>query len=94
MADASLVVDGSITARALAVDSVTADQISAGSITGEAFAGELLLGSRITTAEAGQRVEMDTNGLRLYNSADETRVNLPTDPPRTPTSAARCRPTA
>src|SRR5690606_15828904 len=73
----------------LAVDSVTASNIAAGAITGESFAGELLLGSRITTAEAGQRVEMDTNGLRLYNSADDLRVDLPTDPTRDPSFRGR-----
>src|SRR5690606_36845063 len=73
----------------LAVDSVTASNIAAGAITGESFAGELLLGSRITTAEAGQRVEVDTNGLSLYNSADDLRVDLPTDPTRDPSFRGR-----
>lgn len=80
MADSSLVVDGGITARALAVDSVTTEALAAGSVTGETLAGELLLGSRITTAQTGQRVELAETGFRLYTSADEIRVNLPTDP--------------
>lgn len=80
MADAELVVDGSITARALAADSVSAAAIQAGSITGDLLAGELVVGNRFTTSDTGgQRVEFDPNGMRLYNADDEIRVNLPTD---------------
>lgn len=77
------------TAGDLAADSVTAEQIVAGSITGESFSGEVILGSRIATANAGQRVEIDPAGVRLFNSADELRVNLPTDPAQDPSFRGR-----
>jgi hypothetical protein len=62
----------------IAVDSVTAQHIVAGQITGEKLAGEILLGSTIKTADSGQRVEMDENGLRLVGSDETVRVSLPT----------------
>lgn len=83
-ATGNLVVDGAITAGKLATNSVTTEALAAGSVTGETFAGELFLGSRITTAESGPRVEMDSNGFRLYNASEEVRVNLPTDPDENP----------
>lgn len=65
----------------LAADSVTAAQVVAGSITGEALAGEIALVSTIKTAEAGQRVELSgENGFRMFNSAEELRVEFPTAP--------------
>jgi hypothetical protein len=65
-------------------NSISTNALIAGSVTGEILAGLLLLGSMIATAESGQRIEMDTNGFRLYNMLEELRINLPTDPDDVP----------
>lgn len=67
-----------VTGADIAVHSVTSEQILGGTITGETLAGELILGSTIKTAAVGQRVEIDINGTRLYNSAGDVLVDLPT----------------
>lgn len=64
----------------LAVNSVIAGTVAAGAISGESFAGEVFLGSRFTTADTGARSEFDPQGIRLYDSSNLIRVNLPTDP--------------
>jgi len=82
MADAELVVDGSIKTRSLAADAVTAAVVQAGSLTGDLFSALMTISSLFTTSAdgTGQRVEFDTNGIRLFNAANDIRVNLPTDP--------------
>jgi hypothetical protein len=76
-----IVVHG-VTGPDLEADSVTANAILAGSLTGDLFAALMVISSMYTTSATGtgQRVEWDINGIRLYNSLDELRVNLPTDP--------------
>lgn len=64
----------------LAANSVTTNALVAGSVTGEILAGEILLGSTITTAEDGQRVEISQDGIRLYDEDEVIRVDLPTAP--------------
>lgn len=75
MTDASLIVDGTITATQLATDSVTATQIAANavvsnSIAGGAIDGKTITGATIRTAASGQRVQLDTSGLRAFNSSN------------------------
>lgn len=86
--DNALVVDGSITARALAAgaveadkiaaNAVTADSIRAGAITGtkiaaDAIDGKTITGATVRTAETGARVVLDALGLDVYDD-DNTLV--------------------
>lgn len=64
----------------IAVEAVTADRILANSITADRFAATLVLTSLLTTAESGQRVAIDTDGIRLYSPDGEILVDIPTDP--------------
>lgn len=67
--DGADVVAGTILAGALAVGSVTA----------EALAATIVLGSLLETADSGRRVEMDVNGIRLYDGTEGLLVKIPTD---------------
>lgn len=82
----------SIVAGLLAANSVVADNIMAGEIysklaaTGELTADVISTGvlsalitvsGVLTTATSGQRVVIDSNGIRLIDASDKVRVNLP-----------------
>lgn len=67
--DGADVVAGTIIAGALAVGAVTA----------EALAATIILGTLIETAGSGRRVEMDTDGIRLFDGSGGLLVNIPTD---------------
>lgn len=71
----SVAVDGAD----IVANSVTAGQIAAGAIGATELAAELVLASVIKTADTGQRLELDINGLRSYNVSEEVEVQLPTD---------------
>lgn len=83
-ATGSLIVDGAVTARAIAANAVTAaaiaanavtaDAINAGAITGVKIAGDAIDGKTITgalirTAATGTRTEVSASGVRTFNSA-------------------------
>lgn len=61
----------------LAIDSVTAENILAGNVTAEHLQSVLLLSSLIKTAESGQRIEIDTDGIRAYDPDDQLTVSVP-----------------
>lgn len=62
----------------IAANAVTANEILAGSVTAEKLESVLLLSSKIATALLGQRVEIDPQGIRLYDQNEGLQVNLPT----------------
>jgi hypothetical protein len=64
---------GGITALHIATGAVVADAIAAGAID-----GKLITGATIRTAASGQRVELDSNGLRTYDSAGNVQVEATT----------------
>lgn len=72
-----LLVDGQIETKHLGAEIIMAENIAGATITGDKFAGEILLGSKILTSESGQRVEIDRDGIRLYDANDAVKVNLP-----------------
>lgn len=53
------------------IDSLAVDKLTAGSLS-----ADVVLGSTIKTAEVGQRVEIDANGIRLNDGTDDV-VNIP-----------------
>lgn len=62
----------------IAVNAIQAGHILAGSITAEQLAAQLVLASRITTAETGQRVDISPDGIVLYDPLGDTIASLPT----------------
>lgn len=63
-----------VTADKIAANAITADKILAGQVTGTKIAGDAIDGKTITgailrTAASGQRVQIDSAGLRAFNSA-------------------------
>lgn len=67
---------GAVTANELAANSVTTAKIVAGSITASLLASTIVLASLIATGTSGQRVEFDSAGIRLYDSANNLVINL------------------
>lgn len=82
-----------VTGGDVAADTIQGRNIVGGSLTGDLFSGTLVLGSRISTGAIdedpssptygeviGQRVDIDTAGVRLIDSSGKPVVNIPTDP--------------
>jgi microcystin-dependent protein len=80
-----------ITSPDIAAENVTGIHIKGGTITGDLLSSDVVLGSKISTGQidqtagsptfgqiVGQRVEMDTAGIRLVNPGGSTIINLPT----------------
>ena len=67
---------GTIQAGNIAANTITSSQIATGQIEADSLAAVLVLGSLIQTASSGQRVEIDTNGIRLYDGLGNLIVNL------------------
>lgn len=73
-----------VTADKVAANAITADKILAGAITGvkiagDAIDGKVITGATIRTAASGQRVQIDSAGVRAYNAAGAlvTSIALP-----------------
>ena len=71
--------DGVITETKIANDSISTPKIKAGAITADLLAATIVLASLLKTANSGRRVEMDTFGIRLYDTDESLLVNLPTN---------------
>ena len=72
--DGSLIVDGAVTADTIAANAVTsekiaADAVTANSIKAGAIDGMVITGATVRTAASGQRVQLDSGGLKAYNAA-------------------------
>ena len=76
MTDKTLITEGSIMTEHLAATAVTADIVDSGSFSGKLFTGGTFTGSLFRTAASGARVQMDSSGLRAYNSSGSTTFNL------------------
>lgn len=75
---------GSIVAEKLATGAVTTDKILANAITtaklaATAIDGMTITGALIRTAATGQRVQLDVNGLRTFNSGNTETARLASD---------------
>jgi hypothetical protein len=68
----------------IAAEAVIAQHLLADEALVRKLAVEMLNVSALRTADAGQRVELDTAGLRLYEPDEAVAFNLPTDPNEAP----------
>jgi len=73
-----------VTAEKLAANAVVADKIAANAITtaklaATAIDGMTITGALIRTAASGQRVQLDVNGLRTFNSGGTETARLASD---------------
>lgn len=80
-ADASLIVDGSIIAGKIAANAITADKIEAGAVTAVKVAVTQLSAISATigllrTATSGQRLEIENNQIRVYDSSNVLRMRM------------------
>lgn len=66
------VIDGSVTNAQ--IESVSGSKITAGTLS-----ALLTLTGRLATASTGQRVEIDSGGVRAYDSSGANTVNIPAD---------------
>jgi hypothetical protein len=76
--------DGSTWSKAtdgadIVTGTILAGAIAAGAIHAEALAATIILGSLIQTASSGRRVELDADGIRLYDASGGLLVVIPTD---------------
>lgn len=60
----------------LAVDDAKIASLSVGKITAGTLAADVVLGARVKTADTGARVEMNSAGLKVYNSGGILVVDL------------------
>jgi hypothetical protein len=82
--DGELIVDGSVFAKSIASNTITAEEIKAKTLTGDLFASSVVLGATISTGVqddegniVGARVELGPAGLMSYDSAGIPVVSLP-----------------
>jgi hypothetical protein len=69
-----------VTAGKIAANTITSEELAAGSVTADKLQAVLILVSLMKTAESGNRVEFDGEGIRCFDAADNLLVNIPTDP--------------
>lgn len=80
-AGGELIVDGTITTVKLDALSITSDKLAANSvIAGKILAGSIdgmiITGAILRTAASGQRVHIDTTGLKGYNNLDQVITSI------------------
>ena len=73
------VVDGSITRDSIKLDAIEAQHISSRAIEADALAAVIILTSLLQTAADGNRVEIDDQGIRMYDASEVLQVRIPTD---------------
>ena len=69
-----------VTGPNIAAETIEGGNIKGRTISANKLAATLVLASTLTTAEAGQRVTIDPNGVRLYSPTGDVLVDIPTDP--------------
>jgi hypothetical protein len=77
--DSIIVKDAAITTAKianLAVNDAKIASLAAGKITTGTLAADIVLGARIKTADTGARVELNSTGLKAYNSSGTNTVNI------------------
>ena len=70
---------GSLDATKITADSITAGQIAAGAIGADEIAATIVLASLIKTSDTGRRIELDVDGIRLFDASEELLVYIPTN---------------
>ena len=76
---ANAVVDGSITESSIAPNSISTPLLQAGAVTAQILAATIVLSSLIKTANTGRRIEIDVDGIRLYDTDESLLVRIPTN---------------
>lgn len=78
-ADSRGIIDGAITETKIADNSISTRTLQAHAVTADILATTLLLASLIKTADSGRRIEIDVDGVRLYDTDESLLVRIPTN---------------
>lgn len=73
------VADGIITETKIADNAISTPKLQAGAVTAEVLAATLVLASLIKTADTGRRIEIDVDGIRLFDTDESLLVRIPTN---------------
>lgn len=73
------VADGIITETKIADGAISTPKLQAGSVTAQVLAATIVLASLIKTADTGRRIEIDIDGIRLYDTDESLLVRIPTN---------------
>lgn len=73
------VADGIITETKIADGAISTPKLQAGSVTAQILAATIVLSSLIKTANSGRRIEIDVDGIRLYDTDESLLVRIPTN---------------
>lgn len=71
--------DGIITETKIADGSISTPKLQAGAVTAEVLAATIVLASLIKTADTGRRIEIDVDGIRLFDTDESLLVRIPTN---------------
>lgn len=71
--------DGVITETKIADGAISTPKLQAGAVTADILAATLVLASLIKTADSGRRIEIDVDGIRLYDTDESLLVRIPTN---------------
>lgn len=70
---------GKITTGTLSADRIAAGAITGAKIAADAIDGKTITGATIRTAASGQRVQLDSDGLKTFDSSDVEKSRLSAD---------------
>lgn len=74
------IADDSVTTEKVVANAIVAGKLAAGAVTAQSLESDLILGSMIRTGPDGvPRVEMDGEGFRAIDSAEDVRILIPTN---------------
>jgi hypothetical protein len=79
--DAAKITTGTLAAARIAASSITADKIDTGAVTAikiaaDAIDGKVITGATVRTAASGARVQMDSTGIKAFDSSSAQLVHL------------------
>jgi len=78
-ADSRGIIDGAITETKISDFAISTQKLQAKAITAELLASTIVLTSLLKTANDGRRIEIDWDGVRLYDSDESMMVRIPTN---------------
>lgn len=76
---ANSVSDGAIVETSILPGSITTPLLAARAVTADILAATIVLTSLLKTAETGRRIEIDIDGIRLYDASEALVVRIPTN---------------
>jgi hypothetical protein len=77
--DSKVPADLSVTTDKIATNAIVARHVLAGQIDADKLAATLVLASLIKTANSGRRIEIDIDGIRLFDASEGLLVRIPTN---------------